>query len=53
MMLGTAEAAEVQQSFRCPVKHDAHAVHEMNDPRSRFAHRFYRRLVGQKVPAID
>ena len=52
MVLGAAEPAEIKQPFRRTVEHDAHPVHQVNDARRRFTHRFHRRLVGQKVAAI-
>ena len=51
--LGAAEAAEVQQTFRGAAEHDAHPVHQVNNGRSRVAHAFYRRLVGEKIPAVN
>ncbi len=47
------EAPEVKQPFRCSVKHDAHAVKQMNNRRRRITHRFDRRLVGQKVASVN
>ena len=35
------------------LKGDAHAVEQIDDPGRRFAHGLYRRLVGQKIAAIN
>ena len=48
-----AEAAEIEQSFRSAVEGHAHAVEQVDDAGSGFAHGLDRRLVGQKVAAID
>ena len=49
----SAEAAEVQQSFRRAIERHAHAIEQVDDPGRRVAHRFHRRLVGEKVAAVD
>ena len=48
-----AEAAEVEQSLRGAVERHAHAVEQIDDAGSGFAHGLDRRLVGQEVAAID
>ena len=48
-----AEATKIQQSFRSSVERHAHAVEQINDARSRFAHGFYGRLVGEEVTAVN
>ena len=48
-----AEAAEVEQTFRSAIEGHAHAVEQVDDGRRGLAHRLHRRLVGQKVAAVD
>ena len=48
-----SEAAEVEQSLGCAVEGHAHAVEQIDDAGSGFAHGLDRRLVGQEVTAID
>ncbi|MNJ40954.1 hypothetical protein D3C77_358590 [compost metagenome] len=52
MVLRTAETAEIKQALRRPVKHNAHPIHQVDDARSRFAHRFNRRLIRKEVSAV-
>ena len=49
----SAEAAEIEQSFRSAIERHAHAVEQIDDPRRRLAHVFDRRLVAEKVAAIN
>ena len=49
----SAEAAEVEQAFRRAVERHAHAVEQIDDARRGLAHVFDRRLVAQKISAID
>ena len=49
----SAEAAEIQQPFRRAVEGNAHAVEQVDDARRHFAHQLGRRLIGQKVAAVD
>ena len=48
-----AEAAEVEQPFGGAIEGHAHAVQQIDDRRSGLAHGLDRRLVGQKVAAVD
>ena len=48
-----AEAAEVEQSFGRAIERHAHAVEQIDDAGSGFAHGLDRRLVGQEVAAVD
>ena len=48
-----AKAPIIEQSFRSAIEHHAHAVQQINNSGSRFAHSFYQRLIGQKITAID
>ncbi|MNO58965.1 hypothetical protein D3C76_495410 [compost metagenome] len=50
--LRAAEPAEVEQTLRRAVEHNAHPVHQMDNARCGLAHRFDRRLVGKKVAAV-
>ncbi|MNI28010.1 hypothetical protein D3C73_817710 [compost metagenome] len=50
--LRAAEPAEVEQPLRRAVEHDAHPVHQMDDPRCSLTHRLDRRLVGKKIAAV-
>src|SRR5690606_31432457 len=52
VMLRSAEAAEIKQAFRSPVKHNAHPVHQVNNTWSRLTHCLNRRLVCEEVPAV-
>src|SRR5690242_10990052 len=53
MMLGAAEAAEIQESLGRAIEHHAHAVEQVDDSRRGFTHPLYRGLIGQEVAAID
>src|SRR5690348_17690602 len=53
MMLGAAEAAEIQQSLGRAIEHHTHAVEQVDDSRRGFTHPLYRGLIGQEVAAID
>ncbi len=53
MVERAAEAAEIEQPFGRAVERNAHAVEQIDDRRRRLAHGLHRRLVGQKVAAID
>ena len=48
-----AESAEVEQALRCAVERHTHAVQQIDNRRAGLAHTLHRRLVGQKVAAID
>ena len=48
-----AETAKIQQAFRSAIERHTHAVEQVNDARRSLAHGFDRRLVGQKVAAIN
>ena len=48
-----AEAAEIQQSFGRAIERHAHAIEQVDDSRRRVAHLLHRRLVGEKVAAVD
>ncbi len=48
-----SEAAEVEQSFGSAIERHAHAVEQIDDAGSGFAHGLDRRLVGQEVAAIN
>src|SRR5215211_8581008 len=52
-MKGSAEATEIQQSFRRAREGDAHAVEEVDDCRGHLAHGLGGRLVRQEVAAVD
>ena len=53
VVLGAAEAPEVQQPLAGPVEHDAHAVQQVDDAGRVVAHVLDGRLVGEKVAAVD
>src|SRR5262249_27033340 len=48
-----AEASKIQQSLGGAIEGNAHAVEQINDPGSGVTHGFNRRLVGEKVAAVD
>ena len=48
-----AKAAKIQKAFGRAIEGDAHAVEQIDDAGGGLAHRFDRRLVGEKVAAID
>jgi hypothetical protein len=48
-----AETAEVEQTFGRAIEGDAHAVEQIDDGRRGLAHGFDRRLVGEKIAAVD
>src|SRR5580700_8747647 len=48
-----AEAAKVEQALRSAVEWHPHAVEKIDDARRGIAHRFHRRLVGQKIAAVN
>ena len=48
-----AETPEVEQALGGAVKGHAHAVKQIDDSGCGFAHGLHRRLVGQKVAAVD
>ena len=48
-----AEASEVEQSFRSAIERHAHAIEQVDDSGRGFAHGFHRRLIGEKVAAVD
>src|SRR5208337_5456204 len=53
MMLGAAEAAEVEQTFGRAIEHHAHPIEQVDDRRRRIAHRLDRRLMREKVAAVN
>ena len=53
MVERAAEAAEIEQAFRRAVEGHAHAVQQVDDAGRSLAHGLDRRLVGQKVAAVD
>ena len=53
MIQRPAEAAEVELAFRCAVEGHAHAVEQIDDGRALRGHVLDRRLVGEKVAAVD
>src|SRR5580704_5774476 len=48
-----AEAAKIEQAFGSTIKRHAHAIEQINNSRRGFAHRFYGRLIGKEVAAIN
>src|SRR5258705_8228522 len=48
-----SEAAEVEQSFGRAVEGNAHAIKQVDDAGSGFAHGFDGRLVGEEVAAVN
>ena len=48
-----AKAPEIEQPLRRAVERHAHAVQQVDDGRRRLAHGLDRRLVGQKVAAVN
>src|SRR6185437_3204258 len=48
-----AEAPEIEQTFRCAIERNTHAVEQIDDCRRRFAHAFDRRLVSEEIASID
>src|ERR1700756_1952845 len=48
-----AKAAEVEQSFRRAIEGYAHTIEQIDDPGRRLAHVLDRRLIAEKVAAID
>src|SRR5262245_16660663 len=53
MMLGTAEASEIEQALAGSRERNAHAIKQVNDRRRHVAHGFGWRLIGEKVPAVN
>src|SRR4051794_14672086 len=53
MVEGAAEAAEVQQAFRCAIEGDAHAIEQIDDGRRGLAHVLDRRLIGEEIATVD
>ena len=47
------ETAEIQQTFRRAIEGHAHAVEQVDNRRGGLAHRLHRRLVGQKIAAVN
>ncbi len=52
-MFGTAEAAEIEQSFGGAVEHHTHAIEEINDRWRGLAHPFNGRLIAEEVAPVD
>src|SRR6185312_17409784 len=48
-----SEAAEIQKSLGSAGEGNTHAIKQINDGRSGLAHRFYRRLIREKVTAVN
>ena len=48
-----AEATEIEQTFGSAIEGNSHAVEQVDDAGSRFAHRLDWRLIGEKVAAVD
>ena len=53
MVERAAEAAKIEQPFGRAVEGHTHAVEQIDNRRRRLAHGLHRRLVGQKVAAVD
>src|SRR2546423_5307503 len=53
VMKRSAEATEIQQTFRSAREGNAHSVEEIDNRGSHLAHCFYGRLVRQKISAVD
>ncbi len=53
VVLGAAEPPEIQQAFAGAVKHDPHAVQQIDNAGRMVAHMLDRRLVGEKVAAVN
>ena len=53
MMLGAAEAAEIQQALGRAIEHHAHAIEQVDDAGRGLAHPLDRRLIGEEVAAVD
>ncbi len=49
----SAEATEIEQPFSCAIEGNSHAVEQIDDARRGIAHSFYRRLVRQKIAAVN
>src|SRR5215510_4558248 len=49
----SAKAAKVEQALGSAVKGNAHAIEQIDDARRGVTHIFYRRLIGEKVAAIN
>src|SRR5262249_12954482 len=49
----SAKATEIEQAFSSAIERHSHAVQQINDAGGGFAHRFYRRLIGKKVTAVN
>jgi len=50
---GTAETAIVQEAFGRAIKHDAHAIEEIDDARGVVAHTLDEGLIGEEIAAVD
>src|SRR4051812_42277663 len=53
MVQGAAKASKIQQTFFRAREWNAHPIKEVDDLRRHVAHSFYRRLVCEKIAAID
>src|SRR5205807_10310929 len=53
MMLGSAKTTKVEQSFIRSRKRHSHAIEQVDDRRRHLAHGFRRRLIREKVAAIN
>src|SRR5215472_11934361 len=47
------KAAKIEQPFRRAVERYAHAIQQVDDGGSRVAHLFYRRLIREKIAAVN
>ena len=53
MVEGASEAAEIQESLRCAIEGNSHAVEQINNAGGRLAHALHRGLVGEEVAAVN
>jgi hypothetical protein len=49
----TAETPEIEQALAGAIERHAHAIEQVDDLRSRVAHAFHRRLLGEEVAALE
>ncbi len=52
-MFGAAKATKIEQAFLSAREGNAHAIEEIDDRRRHLAHGFCRRLIGEKVAAVN
>src|ERR1043166_5862831 len=53
VMFGAAETTKVEQAFVRTREGNAHAIEQVDDRRRHLTHRLRRRLVGEKVAAVN